>query len=115
MKKLLIIFLLLICVGCSQRESKNINLVCDGSFTAHNVEGIPEKSFNLHINGDKYNFTQGDSEVSGSCNWTDTEITCTSDKSLATWVKLDRYSLLYRSRYDTVTSEGRCKVIEKAI
>jgi len=115
MKNLLILSLLVLCVGCSEKPSKNIDLVCEGSFTAKGVAGIPEKSFNLHVIGNKYTLTQGDHEDMGKCNWEDTELTCTSDNSLEVWVRVNRYSLSYLSRYDSVTSEGRCNVLQKAI
>ena len=121
MKKLLILLLIFICVGCSQKETKNINLVCD----THSSENTHETS-TLIIKDDK------GEQLSSlgltplltplTCQWSEIFVICDSDRVS---IRVDRFSLVFHEGYrrsddynksdSFVTYDGKCKISEKQI
>ena len=112
MKKLLILSLLFLFVGCSEKSSKkNIDLVCDGTYSDKS-----KSNFTLHINGNEGKL----SESPLKCEWINTSVKCEDDLKTIT---IDRYSLVYhmvsssKLSLDGVffMSDGKCKLVERQI
>jgi hypothetical protein len=113
MKKLLILTLLFICVSCSEKPSKNINLVCDGNYKKDNSKHI----FTLHINNEQGTEVLLGEEDNIKCSWGDTSIVC---KDINSTIKIDRYSLIFDitccdNLKEDLSSNGKCKLVEKQI
>lgn len=117
MKKLLILILLFVCVGCSQKDSKNINLVCD----THSSEKTDETS-TLIVKDDKGELLSKIGLVYLSCQSFDSFFSCTSDRVS---IRVDRFSLVFHESYrrsddytksdSFVTYDGKCKISDKQI
>jgi hypothetical protein len=113
MKKLLILSLLVLCVGCSQKTtSKTIDLVCEGNYSDNT-----KKNFTLHIDKDKSTTVLRGSEYSLKCDFSKTTIICSDLNSIT---RIDRYSLIYNNSCcdnvkEDLSSNGQCRVVDKQI
>jgi hypothetical protein len=121
MRKLLTLFLILLCVGCSQKTSKNIDLVCEGT----EIDGTlkPKNTIkNYSLRGD--DLILFGNELKSVCNWSETEITCYPypNQEGSASISFNRYGLTVREEYHssgTISNfsrfEGKCKFSDKQI
>jgi hypothetical protein len=113
MKKLLILSLLVLCVGCSQKTtSKTIDLVCEGNYSDNSKDNLT-----LHIDKDKSTSVLRGSEFNLKCDSGETTIICSD---LNSTIRIDRHSLMYYKNCcddvkEDLSSEGKCKISEKQI
>ena len=117
MKNVLILSFLVLCVGCSQKEFKNINLVCD----THSSEKTDETSTFI-VKNDKGEQLSKLGLIYLNCKWFDSFLSCSNDRID---IRVDRFSLVFHEGYrrsddytksdSFVTYDGKCKISDKQI
>jgi len=107
MRKLLLLMLLITCIGCSQKLSKTIQLVCETHSVDKSVGTIT-----LLLDDEKGTEVTSGGDIPLDCKWNDNLVYCSNQNK---YISVDRFSLKLYESHSGITSNGKCKVSEKQI